>query len=100
MLSMPHPIITLSLTPRDGVMPRERVSVVNSLRNRKGIIVGLILTILLILLLLAALPSWPYSRGWGYGPSGLASVLLIIVLVLILTQTVVWWPVAGPVVVP
>jgi hypothetical protein len=44
---------------------------------------GTILLILLILLLVGALPSWGYSRGWGYGPSGLVSLLLIIVLVLL-----------------
>ena len=46
---------------------------------------GLILTILLILLLLGALPAWPYSRGWGYYPSGGLTLILIIVLILWLT---------------
>jgi hypothetical protein len=45
---------------------------------------GTILVILLILILLGALPSWPYSRGWGYYPSGLLGVILIIVIVLLL----------------
>jgi hypothetical protein len=44
-----------------------------------------ILIIVLILLLIGALPSWPYSSGWGYGPGGIVGVLLIIVLVLALT---------------
>jgi len=44
-----------------------------------------ILLIILILLLLGALPAWPYSRGWGYGPSGIFSIALIVVLVLLLT---------------
>lgn len=43
------------------------------------------LLILLILLLIGAIPSWPYSAGWGYGPSGLLGVVLIIVLILALT---------------
>jgi hypothetical protein len=43
-----------------------------------------ILLVILILLLLGALPSWPHSRGWGYGPSGLIGVLLIVVLVMAL----------------
>jgi hypothetical protein len=43
-----------------------------------------LLLIVLILLLLGALPSWPYSRGWGYGPSGLVGVLLVVVLVMAL----------------
>jgi uncharacterized protein DUF3309 len=43
-----------------------------------------ILLIVLILVLLGALPSWPYSRGWGYGPSGLVGVLLVVVLIMAL----------------
>ena len=46
---------------------------------------GTILLIILILLLLGAVPSWPYSRGWGYGPSGIVGVLLIIIIILLLT---------------
>jgi len=45
---------------------------------------GTILLIVLILLLVGALPSWPYSRGWGYYPSGGLGLLLVIVLVLLL----------------
>jgi hypothetical protein len=44
-----------------------------------------ILLIILILMLLGALPAWPYSRGWGYGPSGLSFVLLIVLIVLLAT---------------
>jgi len=43
-----------------------------------------VLLVVLILLLLGALPSWPHSRGWGYGPSGLIGVLLVVVLVMAL----------------
>ena len=43
-----------------------------------------ILLIILILILLGALPSWPYSRGWGYGPSGLVGVVLVVVLIMAL----------------
>jgi hypothetical protein len=43
-----------------------------------------VLLIILILALVGALPSWPHSRGWGYGPSGLVGVLLVVVLVLAL----------------
>jgi hypothetical protein len=43
-----------------------------------------ILIIILILILLGAIPAWPYSRGWGYGPSGIVGVILIILLVLML----------------
>jgi hypothetical protein len=45
---------------------------------------GTILLIILVLLLLGALPAWPYSRGWGYYPSGGLGLLLIIVLILFL----------------
>ena len=45
---------------------------------------GTILIIILILVLIGALPSWPYSRGWGYYPSGGAGLILIILLVLLL----------------
>lgn len=46
--------------------------------------IGTILLIVLILLLLGAVPAWPYSRGWGYYPSGLVGVLLLVVVVLML----------------
>lgn len=45
---------------------------------------GTILIIILVLILLGAMPSWPYSRGWGYGPSGILGVILIVVLILVL----------------
>ena len=45
---------------------------------------GTILIVLLILLLLGALPSWPYSRSWGYYPSGLLGIILVILVVLLL----------------
>ena len=46
--------------------------------------IGTILLVILILVLLGALPSWPYSRAWGYGPSGIAGVIVIILIVLLL----------------
>jgi hypothetical protein len=45
---------------------------------------GTILLIILILILLGALPTWPYSVGWGYGPSGILGVILIIFIILLL----------------
>jgi hypothetical protein len=45
---------------------------------------GTILLIILILILLGALPTWPYSAGWGYGPSGILGVILIIFIILML----------------
>ncbi len=49
---------------------------------------GLILLILLIILLLGALPSWNYSKGWGYWPSGILGLILVIILILILMKTI------------
>ncbi len=46
---------------------------------------GTILLIILILLLIGALPSWPYSSGWGYWPSGGIGLILLIIIVLALT---------------
>jgi hypothetical protein len=48
--------------------------------------VGLIIVIILILLLVGALPRWGYSSGWGYGPSGLLGLILIIVIILALLR--------------
>jgi hypothetical protein len=45
---------------------------------------GLILLIVLILLLIGAVPSWPYSRNWGYWPSGGLGLVVVIVLILLL----------------
>jgi len=44
---------------------------------------GTILLIVLILLLIGAIPSWPHSRSWGYGPSGGLGLLVIIIVVLL-----------------
>ncbi|MBD9650354.1 putative membrane protein YkgB [Ensifer sp. KUDG1] len=45
---------------------------------------GTVLLIILILLLVGAFPAWPYSSGWGYGPSGLLGVVVVVLLVLLL----------------
>jgi uncharacterized protein DUF3309 len=47
---------------------------------------GLILLIILIILLLGAVPAWPYSRNWGYGPSGGLGLLVVIVVILLLMR--------------
>jgi hypothetical protein len=49
---------------------------------------GLILLIILILLLLGAIPSWPHSRNWGYGPSGGIGLILLIVLILLVLRVI------------
>ena len=59
-----------------------RDSVVNNPLNTMSL--GTILLIVLILLLVGALPSWPYSSGWGYAPSGGLGLVLVILIVLIL----------------
>jgi hypothetical protein len=45
---------------------------------------GTILLVLLILILIGALPAWPYSRSWGYYPSGGIGLVLVIILILLL----------------
>jgi hypothetical protein len=57
---------------------------IESLTIERGHLMGLILLIILVLLLLGGLPSWGYSRNWGYGPSGVLGLVLVIVLVLVL----------------
>ena len=44
-----------------------------------------ILIVILVLLLIGAVPTWPHSRGWGYYPSGLVGLLLVILVILALT---------------
>jgi hypothetical protein len=44
-----------------------------------------ILLIILVLLLIGALPAWPYSAGWGYYPSGVLGLILIVILILVLS---------------
>ena len=46
---------------------------------------GTILLVILILFLVGALPTWPYSASWGYGPSGGLSLVLLVLVVLLLT---------------
>ncbi len=46
--------------------------------------IGTILLIVLILLLIGAIPSWPHSRNWGYGPSGGLGLVVVILIVLVL----------------
>ena len=44
--------------------------------------IGMILLIIVILMLVGVLPTWPHSRSWGYGPSGIVGVIVIIIVVL------------------
>lgn len=45
---------------------------------------GTVLLIVLVLLLIGAIPTWPHSRSWGYGPSGILGAILVVVLILFL----------------
>ena len=47
-------------------------------------LLGLILLIVVIAILVGSVPAWPYSRNWGYGPSGLLGTILLILLILFL----------------
>ncbi len=75
-----------------GTYSRYGACKINAPRSRKFWLVDFeegsvstILLVVLILLLLGVLPTWPHSRNWGYGPSGLFGVLLVVLLVLLLT---------------
>ena len=46
--------------------------------------IGTILLIVLVLALVGAFPTWPHSRSWGYGPSGIVGVVVVILLILLL----------------
>ena len=45
-----------------------------------------ILLIIVVLMLVGAIPSWPYSRAWGYGPSGILGVILVVIVIVLLTR--------------
>ena len=46
--------------------------------------IGTIILIVLVLLLIGAIPSWPHSKGWGYGPSGGLGLVVLILIILLL----------------
>ena len=49
---------------------------------------GMILLLIILILLIGAIPAWPYSRGWGYYPSGGLGLVLVIVIVLYLLRVI------------
>jgi hypothetical protein len=57
-------------------------------QSERAAMLSTVLLIVLILLLVGAIPSWPHSRSWGYGPSGILGIVLIVVLILALTGRV------------
>ena len=46
--------------------------------------IGTILLIILVLVLVGAIPTWPHSRSWGYGPSGVLGLVVVVLIVLVL----------------
>lgn len=54
---------------------------------------GFLLLLLLVLLVAGSFPAWPYSRNWGYGPSGILGVILVVVVVMALLG---YLPLFGP----
>lgn len=44
---------------------------------------GTLLIILFILILIGALPTWPYSRSWGYGPTGIVGLLVVLIVIMV-----------------
>lgn len=45
---------------------------------------GTIVLIILVLALIGVIPSWPHSKGWGYGPSGIVGLIVVVLLILLL----------------
>jgi hypothetical protein len=45
--------------------------------------IGAILLIVVVLMLIGVIPSWPHSRGWGYGPSGILGLVVVVIIVLL-----------------
>jgi hypothetical protein len=68
-----------------GCIPNLRL--INNV-DKGGPAMGLILLIILILLLMGGLPTWGYSRGWGYGPSGLLGLLVVVLMVLLILDII------------
>ena len=50
--------------------------------------VGTVLLIVLVLALLGVIPTWPHSRGWGYGPSGVVGLLAVVLVVMLVTGNI------------
>ena len=45
--------------------------------------IGTILLIVLVLILVGAIPAWPHSKSWGYGPSGIVGLIVVVLLILL-----------------
>jgi uncharacterized protein DUF3309 len=60
----------------------------NAAERRDKKMLSTILIVVLVLMVLGSVPSWPYSRGWGYFPSGILGIVLLVFLILALTGRV------------
>lgn len=78
--SRPDALDALGQVPAKGDGKAERLKSTQP----KLMTLGTILLVILILVLVGALPTWGYSRGWGYAPSGVLGLILIILLILVL----------------
>ena len=75
---------SVSAKTRAATFDRCQPSGFNERREENRMSLGTILLIILILLLIGAIPAWPYSRGWGYFPSGIVGVVVVVLLVMVL----------------
>lgn len=75
-------VVSQSSSPDDGLASGSTYT------QPRGHAVRTILLVILILLLLGALPTWPYSTGWGYYPSGGLGLVLVIVIILVLAKRI------------
>jgi drug/metabolite transporter (DMT)-like permease len=66
-------------------MPAFAIGWLSSKYRSRKMSLGTIVLIVLVLALVGVIPAWPHSRGWGYGPSGIVGVVLIVLLILVLT---------------
>lgn len=73
-------------SPYGTVIANHTSSLKDKSRKGESVMIGLVLLVLLIVLLLGAVPAWPYSRNWGYGPSGGVGLLVLIVIILLVLR--------------
>jgi uncharacterized protein DUF3309 len=77
----------IGAVPECGTLPRRKRLLASTVASEATMLTT-ILIVILILMLIGALPTWGYSRNWGYGPGGGLGLILIIVLILALTGRV------------
>jgi len=82
-----HPQMARSSDARAmDVRNRSDLTLVQTGREEVTLMLTTLLLVILILAFFGGLPTWPHSRDWGYGPSGVSGLLLIIVIILLLTR--------------